>query len=84
MLKNRKGHVIDAFSYKIWGLKTDQYIDSIANLSESEWAGVLTGAEAYLGTSAGRVSSDDSDDDDNDNDNDASTVFESGSERAKI
>lgn len=79
VLKNRNGHNIDAFSYKIWGMKTNQYVDSIANLSESEWEAILKGAEQYIGNDAGKVNGDCSDSDDGD-----TPLFLSDDEHANI
>lgn len=47
-------------------MKTDQYVDSVGNLSESDWDAILEGAESYLGSDAGKVHHGDSDEEEND------------------
>ncbi|KAK7684405.1 hypothetical protein QCA50_012352 [Cerrena zonata] len=56
ILTDKSGAFIDSFSHQVWGYKTDQYSKSIRNLTETEWAAILEGAEAYLvqGGSSGR------------------------------
>lgn len=69
VLRDRTGATADAFSYKLWGLKTKQYTKSIANLMESDWTAIFSGAEAYLvpdntlGNSNNETTSIDGDDD---------------------
>lgn len=78
-MKNKKGINVDSFSYKIWGNKTEQYIDSICNLTESEWDAIIGGAEAYLGEDAGKLAVGDDNDED-----DGFPHMESDDERAHI
>lgn len=61
-------------------MKTEQYVDSIANLYEDEWESILEGAEDYLGSDAGKVDRGDGDDDEDDN----FLIFVSDDERAVI
>lgn len=75
--KNRRGQPIDTFSHKVWGAKTEQYLDSISNLTESEWQEIIKGAQHCLGKDAGEVGGNELDNDDNDE-------GESDEERARI
>ena len=65
MLKNRASKKAEDFSFKIWGMKTDQYVDSICNLSEDEWDAILEGAQSYLGRKTGKVQGGESNEENN-------------------
>ena len=46
-------------------MKTDQYVDSICNLSEDEWDAILESAESYLGSKTGKVQGGESNEENN-------------------
>ena len=55
VLKNHDDQKVNIFSFKLWGMKMDQYTNLILNLSEDEWNPILEGAKSYLGSDAGQV-----------------------------
>ena len=79
VLKNHDDQKVNIFSFKLWGMKMDQYTNLILNLSEDEWDTILEGAESYLGSDASQVQGDDSEED-----NDPCSVFLSDEEHTLI